>query len=74
MTKRAEKVYLAFFESEDSNGECIANALKVAAEVILPTESQPAYFGWKTEMLKLAEELRDPQLVEDIYGHPDEEF
>lgn len=68
-TKRAQKVYLAFFESGDSNGECIANALKVAAEVILPEETQPTYSGWKYELLKLVEELKDPQLIEDIYGH-----
>lgn len=73
MTKRAEKVYLSFFEGMDSNQHCIANTLRTVAEMILPEESQPVYSAWKSDMLELAKEMEDLDL-DVIYGEVEEEY
>lgn len=76
MTKRAERVYLSFFEGKEptDNQFRIAQVLEQVVDEILPDINDKPFTSWRLEVLRIAEELRDPHLLDDIYGEltPDE--
>jgi hypothetical protein len=72
-TKRAQRVYLSFFESDDDNGSRIAIALNQALQEVFPVDSSNyTYTALYDELKALIQELKDPTLLTDIYGEVDE--
>lgn len=72
-TKRAQRVYLSFFESDDDNASRIAIALNQALQEVFPVDSSQYPFTSLIDDLKaLVQELKDPTLLTDIYGEVDE--
>lgn len=70
MTKRAERVYLSFYESNGAdNAERLARAIRqVLVEVTSDCHgSSPLYL--REEIQDICEELEDPNLLDGIYGN-----
>ena len=71
MTKRAERVYLSFHEGDGDNAPRMARAIRQVVEEVLPEELRcNLELSWEVaEILEIADELEDPNLLHNIYGN-----
>lgn len=73
MTTRAERIYLSFFENDNQdNSQRMAAAIRQVVEEVLPEELRCNLESrsWVAdEILEIADELEDPNLLHAIYGN-----
>ncbi|AEC53046.1 hypothetical protein SCRM01_100c [Synechococcus phage S-CRM01] len=69
MSKRAERVYLAFFEGEGGNAPRLARTIRQAIAETLNGDEPAAVFDFIEEIEELCNELDDPNLLDGIYGN-----
>ena len=71
MTKRAERVYLSFFEGEGDNAPRLARAIRTAIEEasIGCIDEHSFLDNFEKGLCKICNELEDPTLLDGIYGN-----
>lgn len=70
MTKRAERVYLSFFEGEGDNAPRLARAIRqLIKEGMTHSVSANSVSFLVDELYDIADELEDPNLLNGIYGN-----
>lgn len=69
MTKRAERVYLSFYESNGAdNAPRLARAIRQAIEEAR-IDTECTFHEFANELSNIADELEDPNLLDGIYGN-----